>query len=174
MSAYHLHGNFGGNCPSNGTGIFLAPKTEKELSCTIYKIPVKFSLSLDMKPGTSNRNKWFSMQIVSAQCFPFTGRSLYFIPSHKVVVLRNFCTHKNCFELFLSAHFKTAGIFKLNLTLFVVYVKLKLSNRRKISHLCKNEIVELLHKKRITTRDQKKYTTRLVKTSTSILFNISA
>ena len=35
---------------------FWAPKTGTELSgllsCTIYKIPVKFSLSLDMKPDT--------------------------------------------------------------------------------------------------------------------------
>ena len=56
-SADHLHGNFGGKFPSNGTGIFLAPKTGTGLSCTIYKIPVKFSLSLDIKPGTSNPNK---------------------------------------------------------------------------------------------------------------------
>ena len=142
-----MHGNFGGNCPSNGTGIFLTPKTGTGLSCTIYEIPVKFSLSLDMKPGTSNRNKCFSMQMVSAQCFPFTCRSLFIIPSHKVVVSRNFCIQKNCFELFLSAHLKTGGIFKLNMTLFAVYVKLKLSNGRKISHLCENEIVELLPKK---------------------------
>ena len=46
-SVYHLHENFGGKFPSNGTGIFLAPKTGTGLSCTIYKIPVKFSLSLD-------------------------------------------------------------------------------------------------------------------------------
>ena len=32
----------------------LAPKTGTGLSCTIYKIPVNFSLFLDMKPGTSN------------------------------------------------------------------------------------------------------------------------
>ena len=56
-SAYHLQGNFGGKFPSNGTGIFLAPKTGTGLSCTIYKIPVKFSLSLEMKPETSNANK---------------------------------------------------------------------------------------------------------------------
>ena len=36
----------------------LAPKTGTGLSCTIYKIPVKFSLSLDMKPGTGHPNKW--------------------------------------------------------------------------------------------------------------------
>ena len=38
---------------------FLAPKIGTGLSCTIYKIPVKFSLSLDMKSGTSNLNKWY-------------------------------------------------------------------------------------------------------------------
>ena len=46
--------------PLNGAGIFfLAPKTGTGLSCTIYKIPVNFSLSLDVKPGTSNPNKWY-------------------------------------------------------------------------------------------------------------------
>ena len=30
---------------------FLAPKTGTGLSCTIYKIPVNFSLSLDLKPA---------------------------------------------------------------------------------------------------------------------------
>ena len=59
MSAYNLHGNFTGKFPSNGTGIFLAPKTGTGLSCTIYKITVKFSLSLDMKPGTSYPNRWY-------------------------------------------------------------------------------------------------------------------
>ena len=38
---------------------FLAPKTGTGLSCIIYKIPVNFSLSLDMKPGTGNPNKWY-------------------------------------------------------------------------------------------------------------------
>ena len=39
---------------------FLASKTGTGLSCTIYKIPVNFPLSLDMKPGTSNpdKKKW--------------------------------------------------------------------------------------------------------------------
>ena len=46
-----MHGNFGEKFPSSGTGIFLAPKTGTGLSCTIYKMPVNFSLSLDMKPG---------------------------------------------------------------------------------------------------------------------------
>ena len=36
-----------------------APKTRTGLSCTIYKIQVKFSLSLEMKPGASNPNKWY-------------------------------------------------------------------------------------------------------------------
>ena len=57
MSAYHLYGNFGEKFPSNGTGIFSSPKTATGLSCTIYKIQVNFSLSLDMKPGTSNPKK---------------------------------------------------------------------------------------------------------------------
>ena len=55
MNAYHLYGNFGEKFPSNGTGIFFG--TEKRN--TIYKIPVNFSLSLDMKPGTSNLDKWY-------------------------------------------------------------------------------------------------------------------
>ena len=38
---------------------FLAPKTGTGLSCTIYKIQVNFSLSLDLKPGTGNPNKWY-------------------------------------------------------------------------------------------------------------------
>ena len=63
MSAYHLHGNFGGKFPSNSTVIFLAPKTGTRLSCTIYQMPVKFSLSLGMKPGTSNPNKWYVQKI---------------------------------------------------------------------------------------------------------------
>ena len=38
---------------------FLVPKTGTGLSCTIYNIPVNFSLSLDMKPGTSNPDKCY-------------------------------------------------------------------------------------------------------------------
>ena len=57
MSAYHLYGNFGLKFPSNGTGIFLAPKMGTRLSCTIYKIPVNSSLFLDLKPGTGNPNE---------------------------------------------------------------------------------------------------------------------
>ena len=58
MSAYHLYGNFGLKFPSNGTGIFWAPKMGTRLSCTIYKIPVNSSLFLDLKPGTGNPNEW--------------------------------------------------------------------------------------------------------------------
>ena len=57
MSTYHLYENFGETFPSNITGIFLAPKTGTGLSCTIYKIPVNFSLSLDLEPGTGNPKK---------------------------------------------------------------------------------------------------------------------
>ena len=42
-----------------GTGIFLEPKTGTGLNCAIYKIPVIFSLSLDLTPGTGNPNKWY-------------------------------------------------------------------------------------------------------------------
>ena len=40
-SAYRLYGNFVEKFPSNGTGIFLAPKTGTGLSCTIdyFRIP---------------------------------------------------------------------------------------------------------------------------------------
>ena len=51
-----MYGNFGENFPSNGTGIFLVPKTGTGLSCIIYKMPVNFSLSLDMKPSTGTDN----------------------------------------------------------------------------------------------------------------------
>ena len=48
------------NFPSNVDGIlFLSAKTGTGLSCTIYKIPVNFSLSLDLKPGPGNPNKWY-------------------------------------------------------------------------------------------------------------------
>ena len=60
LSAYHLYGNFGGKFPLIGPFFFLAPKTGTGLSFTIYKIPVNFSLSLDMKLGTAgNPKKWY-------------------------------------------------------------------------------------------------------------------
>ena len=58
-SAYYLYGNFDEKFSSNATGIFVGTETGTELSFTIYKIPVNFSLSRDMKPGTSNPNKWY-------------------------------------------------------------------------------------------------------------------
>ena len=58
-SAYYLYGNFDEKFSSNATGIFVGTETGTELSFTTYKIPVNFSLSLDMKPGTSNPNKWY-------------------------------------------------------------------------------------------------------------------
>ena len=42
---------------------FLASKTGTGLSCTIYKIPVNFPLSLDMKPGTGNPDKKMEQKI---------------------------------------------------------------------------------------------------------------
>ena len=58
-----MYGNFGEKFPSNVAGILLlSAKTGTGLSCTIYKITkilVNFSLSLDLKPGTGNPNKWY-------------------------------------------------------------------------------------------------------------------
>ena len=48
---------------------FLAPKAETGLSCTIYKISVNFSLSLDLKPGPRNPNKWY-------KCFGKNGKKV--------------------------------------------------------------------------------------------------
>ena len=50
---------FGVNVNLNLSILFLSAKTGTGLSCTIYKIPVNFSLSLDLKPGTGNPNKWY-------------------------------------------------------------------------------------------------------------------
>ena len=81
LSAYHLYGNFGEIFPSNGTGIFLAPKTGTGLSCTIYKIPLNFFLSLFSfrKISTAmNHSIWillemsgFSIQMIGAPYWPF-------------------------------------------------------------------------------------------------------
>ena len=60
--------------------------------------------------------------------FPVTCRLLFITSTHKLVVSRNFL-HKNCFELFLSAHFLFWENLNLTLT-FAVYQKLKLSNDR--------------------------------------------
>ena len=48
--------------------LFLVLKTGTGLRCTIYKIPVNFLLSLDMKRGTSNPNKWYKkISVVSVK-----------------------------------------------------------------------------------------------------------
>ena len=47
--------------------------------------------------------------------FLFTCRLLFIISTHKLVVSRNFI-HKNCFELFLSAHFLFWEILNLNVS----------------------------------------------------------
>ena len=54
--------------------------------------------------------------------FSFTCRLLFIISTHELVVSRNFLIHKNCFELFLYAHFLFWEILNLHLT-FAVYVK---------------------------------------------------
>ena len=61
-SAYHLYSNLGETFLSNGTGIFLGIENRNGIeltTITINKIPVNFSLSLDMKPGTGNSKKWY-------------------------------------------------------------------------------------------------------------------
>ena len=55
--------NFGKKFPSNGTGIIFGTENGTELYM-IYKITVNFPLSLDMKPGTSNPNKWYRIIII--------------------------------------------------------------------------------------------------------------
>ena len=55
-----MYGNFGENFHVSGMVLvlFLVPKTGTGLRFTIYKILANFLLSLDMKRGTSNPNKW--------------------------------------------------------------------------------------------------------------------
>ena len=45
-------------------------KRRNGLSCTIYKITVNFSLSLDLEPGTSNPNKWINKLTHFSGIFP--------------------------------------------------------------------------------------------------------
>ena len=84
--------NFDEKLPSNGTGIFLAPKTGTGLSCTIYKILVNFSLSLDMKPGTSNPDKWYR-KISNPLCLTFFRKSCSIIII--LIVLAMYCCWRN-------------------------------------------------------------------------------
>ena len=92
MSTYHLYKNFGEKLPSNGTGNFFAPKTGTGLSCTIYKILVNFSLSLDMKPGTSNPDKWYR-KISNPLCLTFFRKSCSIIII--LIVLAMYCCWHN-------------------------------------------------------------------------------
>ena len=39
--------------------VFFGTENRNGIKCTIYKIQVNFSLSLDLKPGTGNPNKWY-------------------------------------------------------------------------------------------------------------------
>lgn len=54
-----MYRSFGENCPTNSSRILFAAKTEMRMSCTNYKIPLNFSLSLKRKPGTDNPHKWY-------------------------------------------------------------------------------------------------------------------
>ena len=51
-----MYGHFGEKFLSNGTGIFFG--TENRNGIESYHIQ-NFSLSLNMKPGTGNPNKWY-------------------------------------------------------------------------------------------------------------------
>ena len=63
--------------------MFLAKNTGTELCCTIYKIPVNFSLSLDMKPDTINcRVSFIDLYLV----FPRNFRMI-FLPHINTVIL---------------------------------------------------------------------------------------
>ena len=59
MSAYHLDGNFGGKFPSNRTGMFFGTKNRNLIELYHLQNTGNFLLSLDMKPGTNNPNKYF-------------------------------------------------------------------------------------------------------------------
>ena len=39
--------------------VFFGTENRNGIKCTIYKIQVNFLLSLDLKPGTGNTNKWY-------------------------------------------------------------------------------------------------------------------
>ena len=51
--------NFGEKLPSNATGIFFGTENRNRIELYHLQILVNFSLSLDMKPGTSNPDKWY-------------------------------------------------------------------------------------------------------------------
>ena len=61
------------------------------------------------KDRARGNSTWYVIDVQGeqrwAQHFPFNCRLLVIISTHKLVVSCNFFIHKNCFELFLSAHF---------------------------------------------------------------------
>ena len=72
--------------------------------------------------------KWQTRICTGWPSFLFTCCSLFITSTPKLVGFTQFFIHKNCFELFLSAHFQLWEFINLNLTFaFAVYVKLKLS-----------------------------------------------
>ena len=76
--------------------------------------PVKVFKSLERLSitFTSNSKREF---VPRDQVSPF----LFIISTHKLGSFAQFFIHKNCFELFLSAHFLFCEIFTLNLTFAV-------------------------------------------------------
>ena len=65
-NAYHLYGKVGEKFLQMVLVFFWTPKTGTGLSCTIYKILVNFSLSLDLRLSTGNPNKWYR-RLMSSQ-----------------------------------------------------------------------------------------------------------
>ena len=57
--AYHWYGNFGEKFPSNGTGILMGTENRNGIELCHLQNTSDFSLSLDMKPGTSNPDKCY-------------------------------------------------------------------------------------------------------------------
>ena len=58
LSAYHFARKFRWKILSNGTGIFLGTENRNGIQLYHLQNTGKFPLSLDMKPDTSNPNKW--------------------------------------------------------------------------------------------------------------------
>ena len=105
------YGNFGEKISVKWSWYFFgAPKKGTGLSCTIYKILVNFSLSLDMKPGTSNPNKrywkfqsfWWKQEkgntAVPQEVLLFFGKISLSIHGDKFTNLL-----LNCITIFISA-----------------------------------------------------------------------
>ena len=93
---------------------FLAPKTGTGLSCTIYKIPVNFSLSLDLKPA-------LVIQTNGTKNFRLFGKNRKKVRPRKVLLFpensyRDEPFHLNCLRNFLVFHTNgKRSLSKLNL-----------------------------------------------------------